>query len=111
MPDAVTEPDPDRRSGWAGWRTVLWLGVVSLLVDLVYEGARSVCGPLLGSLGASALVVGAVTGAGEAAALILRVVSGPLADRTRRYWMLTIAGYAMTAAAWPGPARRGRGRR
>ena len=30
---------------WAGWRTVLWLGVVSLLVDLVYEGARSITGP------------------------------------------------------------------
>jgi MFS family permease len=68
---------------------------------MVYEGARSVYGPLLGSLGASALVVGAVTGAGEAAALILRVVSGPFADRTRRYWALTIAGYALTAVCVP----------
>ena len=58
-------------------------------------------GPLLGSLGASALVVGAVTGAGEAAALILRVVFGPLADRTRRYWTLTISGYALTAVCVP----------
>ena len=76
-------------------------GVVSLAADMVYEGARSVYGPLLGSLGASALVVGAVTGAGEAAALILRVVSGPWADRTRRYWTLTIAGYALTAVCVP----------
>ena len=44
-----------------------------------------------------ALVVGVVTGAGEAAALVLRLVSGPLADRSGRYWALTIVGYAMTA--------------
>lgn len=58
-------------------------------------------GPLLASLGASALVVGAVTGAGEAVALVLRVVSGPLADRTGRYWTLTFLGYALTAVCVP----------
>ncbi|CCH74131.1 conserved membrane hypothetical protein [Nostocoides australiense Ben110] len=36
---------------------------------MVYEGARSVYGPLLGALGASAVTVGLVSGAGEAAAL------------------------------------------
>jgi MFS family permease len=68
---------------------------------MVYEGARSVYGPLLASLGASALAVGAITGAGEAAALIFRVVFGPLADRTHRYWTLTITGYALTAVCVP----------
>jgi MFS family permease len=33
--------------------------------------------------------------------LIFRVVFGPLADRTRRYWTLTIAGYALTAVCVP----------
>jgi MFS family permease len=80
---------------------VVGFGTVSLAADMVYEGARSVYGPLLAALGASAVVVGAVTGAGEAAALIFRVVSGPLADRTRRYWTLTIAGYALTAVCVP----------
>ena len=51
---------------WSPWRVVVGFGVISLAADMVYEGARSVYGPLLGSLGASALVVGAVTGAGEA---------------------------------------------
>lgn len=60
---------------------LVWFGTVSLLADVVHEGARSVTGPLLSSLGASALVVGVVTGAGEAAAPGLRLVSGPLADR------------------------------
>ncbi|HVH24359.1 MAG TPA: MFS transporter [Pseudonocardia sp.] len=86
---------------WSPWRAVVGFGVVSLAADMVYEGARSVYGPLLGSLGASALVVGAVTGAGEAAALLVRLVSGPLADRTRRYWALTIVGYLLTAVCVP----------
>ncbi|KUN78262.1 hypothetical protein AQJ66_31470 [Streptomyces bungoensis] len=83
------------------WRFVVWFGTVSMLADVVYEGARSITGPLLASLGASALVVGVVTGAGEAAALGLRLVSGPLADRTRRFWGLAIAGYALTVVSVP----------
>lgn len=51
-------------------------GTVSLLADFVYEGARSITGPLLASLGATGLVVGIVTGIGEAAALGLRLVYG-----------------------------------
>jgi len=87
--------------GWQGWRTVLWLGVVSLLVDMVYEGARSITGPFLASLGASALLVGLVTGAGEAAALGFRVFSGPAADRSGRYWRWMVIGYALTAVCVP----------
>ena len=86
---------------WSPWRVVIGFGVISLAADMVYEGARSVYGPLLGSLGASALVVGAVTGAGEAVALLLRVVAGPLADGTRRYWTFTLVGYALTAVCVP----------
>ncbi|WSG05359.1 MFS transporter [Micromonospora sp. NBC_01740] len=85
----------------SAWRVVVGFGVVSLAADMVYEGARSVYGPLLASLGASAVVVGLVTGAGEAAALLLRLVSGPLADRTRRYWSLTLFGYGLTAVCVP----------
>lgn len=76
-------------------------GFVSLAGDMVYEGMRSVAGPFLGSLGASALAVGIITGAGEAIALLLRLVSGPLADRSGRYWSLTVLGYAMTAVCVP----------
>ena len=75
--------------------------MVSLAADMVYEGMRAVSGPFLGSLGASALTVGIVTGAGEAIALALRVVTGPLADRSGRYWGLTVLGYAMTAVCVP----------
>ncbi|GAB90820.1 putative major facilitator superfamily transporter [Gordonia rhizosphera NBRC 16068] len=85
----------------SAWRFVAVFGVVSLLADVVYEGARSITGPLLASLGATGLVVGVVTGVGEAAALGLRLVSGPLADRTRRFWAWTLAGYAITVISVP----------
>ena len=31
----------------------------------------------------------------------LRLVSGPLADRTGRHWQLTVQGYALTAVSVP----------
>jgi MFS family permease len=82
-------------------RFVVSFGVVSALADVVYEGARSIIGPFLGDLGASAALVGLITGAGEATALVLRLVTGRLADRTGRHWALTIAGYALTIACVP----------
>src|SRR4051794_6924922 len=82
-------------------RFVVGFGVVSALADVVYEGARSVIGPYLGSLGASALTVGVITGAGEAAALVLRLFTGRLSDRTGRPWPQTIVGYALTAVCVP----------
>jgi MFS family permease len=80
---------------------VWWFGFVSLAADMVYEGARSVYGPVLAALGASAVVVGLVTGAGEAVALVARLAFGPIADRTGRYWSLTILGYGLTAVCVP----------
>jgi MFS family permease len=85
----------------SAWRFIVSFGTISLLADFVYEGARSITGPLLASLGATALVVGVVTGIGEASALLLRLVSGPLTDRTRRFWAWTIAGYALTVITVP----------
>lgn len=100
---SVSPPAPARPTSArpSPWRLAWGLGVVSLSADMVYEGARSVYGPALAALGARAAVVGLVTGAGEAAALVLRLAFGPLADRTARYWQLTIAGYALTCMAVP----------
>lgn len=87
--------------GWTPWRFVTAFGVVSLCADLVYEGARSVIGPYLGLLGASATMVGVVTGVGEAFALAGRLGTGPLADRTRAYWPLALTGYAVAMVSVP----------
>lgn len=89
-------------------RFVILLGVVSLLADATYEGARSVAGPYLALLGASGAVVGFVAGFGELVGYGLRLVSGYLSDRTRRYWTLTLVGYAINLLAVPLLALAGR---
>lgn len=93
-----------RRAGQpplTAFRFILVFGIVSALMDIVYEGARSVTGPFLGVLGASALLISVVTGAGEAVALVLRLVFGYLADRPRLRWALAISGYGLTALSVP----------
>ena len=91
-----------RRPGsGSGWGAVVGFGLVSLAADMVSDGARPLGGPLLAQLGASALFVGLVTGAAEAASQGLRLVFGPWADRTGKYWTFTMAGYALTAACIP----------
>ncbi len=77
------------------------MGGVSLLADFTYEGARSIAGPFLALLGASGTVVGLVAGAGELVGYGLRLLSGYMTDRTRRYWTITIAGYAVNLLAVP----------
>src|SRR6478752_9029076 len=97
----VTQSGRAPAARWSPWRAVVGFGLVSLAADMVYEGARSITGPLLAGLGASALLVGLVTGAGEAMALLLRLVFGTWADRTGRYWTATITGYVLTAVCVP----------
>jgi len=80
---------------------VVIMGVVSLLADVVYEGARSVSGPFLGSLGADAAAVGFVAGVGELVGYGLRYAAGRASDSTRAYWFFTIAGYSLTFVAVP----------
>ena len=79
---------PERK---AALRFIVVLGLVSLFADMTYEGARSVVGPFLKELGASATQVGIIAGFGEMIAASLRLFTGRLADRTRAYWVLTAA--------------------
>ncbi len=91
---------PQIPRGYA-YKFVMLLGVVSLLADMTYEGARSITGPYLAILGATATVVGVVSGLGELIGYTLRLVSGYITDRTGRYWTLTIIGYAVNLFAVP----------
>ena len=72
---------------------VVLIGIVSLFADMTYEAARSITGPYLAILGANGAVVGFVAGFGELVGYALRIVSGYLADRTKKYWTITIIGY------------------
>ena len=88
-------------------RFVLAIGVVSLFADMAYEGSRSITGPYLAVLGASATVVGIVAGFGELAGYGLRLVSGRLSDRLRAYWPVAIVGYIVQMVAVPALALAG----
>ena len=74
---------------------IILLGIVSLFGDIVYQGARSVTGPYLATLGATASIVGLVAGIGEFVGFALRLASGYLADRTKAYWLFTFIGYGL----------------
>lgn len=94
-------PAPTSANRLSPLRFVVAFGLVSLLADFVYEGARSITGPYLAALGATGAVVGLVTGAGEAVAYVLRIGTGRLSDRTGRHWAISIAGYAITVVSVP----------
>src|SRR5271167_965064 len=89
------------------FRFVLIIGIVNFFADMTYEGARSVVGPFLGSLGASATIVGFVAGLGELLGYGLRSVSGYFADKTHKYWAITFLGYAINMLTVPALALAG----
>ena len=89
------------------FRFVLIFGCVNFFADMTYEGARSIAGPFLGYLGASATIVGFVAGFGEMLGYGLRSLTGYFADKTRQYWAVTFLGYAINMLAVPALALAG----
>src|SRR5436190_6470999 len=87
---------------------VLIIGIVNFLADFTYEGARGIVGPFLGSLGASAAIVGFVAGLGELLGYGLRSVSGYFADKSHKHWAFAFLGYAVNMLAVPVLALAGR---
>lgn len=109
----MSEPGPDDERRSRRWpRNVVLLGGVSFLTDVSSEMLYPVVPLFLtGVLGAPMAVVGLVEGLAEATASLLKLVSGRLADRTRRRLPWVVWGYGLAAAskpllavatAWPG---------
>jgi len=80
---------------------IVLLGFVSLFADMTYEAARSITGPFLLALGATGAVVGFVSGFGEFLGYALRLLSGWIADKTGKYWSITITGYLINLLSVP----------
>ena len=80
---------------------VLLIGIMSFFADFTYEGARSILGPYLGMLGASAFTISVVAGFGELVGYAWRLASGSLADKTQKFWPITIFGYVVQMASVP----------
>ena len=80
---------------------VLMVGIMSFFADFTYEGSRSITGPYLGLLGAGAFTISVVSGAGEFIGYNIRLFSGRGADRTGKYWPITIGGYVLQMSVVP----------
>jgi MFS family permease len=91
----------ERNTTRAALGFVLLIGVLSFFGDFTYEGSRSVIGPYLATLGATATIIGVVTGLGELLGYGLRLVSGRWADATGRLWLIAITGYVVQMSAVP----------
>src|SRR5207245_10441359 len=86
---------------------VLIVCIANFFADFTYEGARGIVGPFLGSLGASAAIIGFVAGLGELMGYGLRSISGYLADKAHRHWAFAFLGYAVNMLAVPALALAG----
>src|SRR5690606_24760504 len=73
----------------------------SFFSDFTHEGARSIYGPYLNILGATAFVVAFAAGLGEFIGQALRIFTGIIADKTKKYWTMMIFGYAINLLAIP----------
>src|SRR5438270_7451917 len=80
---------------------VVIIGIANFFADFTYEGARAIVGPFLGSLGASAAIVGFVAGFGELMGYGLRSVSGYFADKLHWHWTFAFVGYSINMVAVP----------
>ena len=77
-----------------GLKTVLLIGLVSLLGDAIYEGGRSVVPDLFRTMGLTAAGVGAIIGLAELGGWLARPIGGLLTDRFGRADLIVRAGYA-----------------
>lgn len=80
---------------------IVIMGIVSLFSDMTYEAARSITGPYMALLGASATAVGVISGLGEFIGYALRLLTGWLTDKTKKYWTLTFIGYVLNILIIP----------
>lgn len=81
---------------------VVALGFVSLFMDMSSEMIHALL-PLylIGTLGASALMVGLIEGVGEATAQITKLFSGYFSDLSGKRKPLTVLGYGLSAVTKP----------
>lgn len=77
------------------FQLIIFLGIISLLGDIIYETARGISGQYLNVLGVNAARVGFIVGLGELLGYGIRLLSGYFADRTKSYWLFTGLGYGL----------------
>ncbi len=101
-------------------KNIILLGITSLLTDFSSEMVLPILPFFIQSVGGGGIIIGLIFGVGDAVAAILRVWSGYIADKTKRYKGIVMFGYAIssvvkfayagasswTQIAWVRPAER-----
>jgi len=101
MPEKQSDTDRDSSSRSLG-RNVYALAAVSFFTDVSSEMIYPLLPVFLTTvLGASAGFIGAIEGAAESTAALLKLLSGWWSDRVRRRKPLVVAGYALASAVRP----------
>lgn len=77
---------------------ILVFGIISMLADMVYEGARSANSQYFELLGITATQVGLAFGIGEFIGYGLRLLAGVASDKSGRYWLFIFLGYGILIA-------------
>jgi MFS family permease len=89
----ATEKSPPR---WLN-RTVLGIGLASLLSDWSHEIATTVLPAFLASLGAAAAWLGVIEGVADGLSSVAKMASGFYTDKLQRRKPIAVAGYLVTA--------------
>src|SRR5437763_5729344 len=98
----LSRPSPSADGLFDLPRPVWLLGWVSLATDSASEAIYPLLPFFLTQvLGATAVSLGIVEGAAEAANSLLKIISGRLADRSRGKRWLVLAGYGVSSAIRP----------
>lgn len=80
---------------------IILMGFVSMLSDMTHEGAKSIYGQFLSIVGASPKTISLISGLGEFIGCSLIIVTAAIANKTKKYWLLTFIGYAINLLAIP----------
>ena len=99
MADALEDsPKTDPGSNWLN-RTVLGVGLTSLLSDWSHEIATAVLPAFLATIGAGPAWLGAIEGVSDGLSSFAKLAAGHFTDQWKRRKPLVVFGYAVTALA------------
>ncbi len=95
----MSDLPPTARPGPARWlnRTVLGIGLASLLSDWSHETATTVLPAFLATMGVAAAWLGLIEGISDGLSSFAKMASGFYTDRLRRRKPIAVAGYVATA--------------
>lgn len=76
---------------------IILLGLTSLLADFSSEMVFPILPFFIQTLGGAGVAIGLAFGFGDAVAAVFKIISGRLADKTKKYKAFVVAGYSFSA--------------